>query len=1043
MFNIKRFLLLMVLLFTATQANATPSVSFWLFGMEISPICSIPDNLVNVLEFDITQYQNGGGFVCKEDATMNMVAEQQGSQSEAMLGISSLLNEVGYSSSYAESSLFGALWSLVTLWISRILLAAGLWRLVRILIELYHSDNKVKTIVDYKVRLFAMFSAVTFVNFGPVIINLVVVLGIFIANANNLNHLLTVIGNNPADDTVSQSEKFVLSANSAAQINVAMAENVSGNALFMYRSFSMLKNPGILGGSMTKEDAIKATIEHSRLKYKLEASRNMNVDATANVGDILNFYKQGQSYNALKEDDYDSDYREVFGYKTSYGTVAIGSNGTTIEAQSNESANDGTLMNQLRAIQNQAAETVGQKRAGYIELVRNQYLDAMNSSGFQSTDLKINTDIREEAKKSTKSIVEGNLVLADLGLKDPSSYDIVNGYAYANVFSGFRGHDMSENGDLIRAQQAYITKNIALKIRNAYCTDNWAAYQQDREWIEKFNAIPDETPMTDLMRKNMALSLGCGNLNAETLKIDILGFPDKETMNSDFKVALATKLAIDSVDASFYLGTKDALTEDKGHQAALDYSIMLKAKQGMIGMGLADIEISNYENAKRTKANALNSNLFFTYANASVQNDNYVMYQMLTGEDDIDLTDEAYNNINDAFPVLRPYFNNLSIATVANITPNSLTGAADTSKLFDINKILLSVLGQNGDAIKLMGKLPLDVSARDGSIACKAAPLTCEGNPSISFEAGMRLMGDEDIDYGYTIIGGAAAFDAIIAGKDMLGTVVDTVVTTGVGQSMAKLGPAIKFAYNTSVGLLMAFAYGGQLFFTTLKPVGYIMLGVGYFCKYFLPIMKVMVILGVLIPLSWSIIIVKFMVGPWYLLCAMLAKTEESAADYLFKLWNQLLKVAMTLPVFSFVYIVGSYMLSNFDPSWLIRSVMTLGDGGFMDQLVGGIITVVMLVMYSNAQLKQIKEKHSEIMEVFTETNNNYEDTPESELRRLSSNTQFMGLIRQTADGFSKKASDSLRQNGAGRNSDKNRGYREEFNDIPQQSGGKTKRTDA
>ncbi|MGQ8918802.1 hypothetical protein ACUUYP_15420 [Pseudomonas lundensis] len=45
--------------------------------MDVSPICSIPSNLSNVLDFDVKPYLNAGGYICNEDAAMNMVMDQQ------------------------------------------------------------------------------------------------------------------------------------------------------------------------------------------------------------------------------------------------------------------------------------------------------------------------------------------------------------------------------------------------------------------------------------------------------------------------------------------------------------------------------------------------------------------------------------------------------------------------------------------------------------------------------------------------------------------------------------------------------------------------------------------------------------------------------------------------------------------------------------------------------------------------------------------------------------------------------------------------------
>ena len=1044
MLNLKKILLFVVLLCAGTQANAAPSTTWWWFGMDVSPICSIPSNLSNVLDFDVKPYLNAGGYICNEDAAMNMVMDQQ--TADAVSPLKSGLAEVGYDRPSKDNAFFSSFWNVIILGISYLLICAGACMLVTFLFAVVKSGDAVGSLINYKNRLLAMLLSFMFVKLAGSFLMMVFSLNVFVANANLSNNLATIIEVPCSEDTqtdctnkskLEQSEKFVLSSNSAAQFNVAMEENVTTSALFMFNKSKMVSEPGALFGSLTKDEAIEEAVKQGRLTYQLTKSRNVNVDVTSNLSNIFNAYKIGQRYTALKLADYSAKDRPIWGYKTAYGTIEIGSNGGNIETQASESANDGTLMNQLRAVQKQAAETMGQQRLPQVEGLTNKILAEMNSSTFQSTDLVIDDAIRAKAKASVKANIESNLKLDKIGLKNPASYDIVNGYAYANFMSGARGHDMTDDGDLLRQQQDYAVKNIILLIRDAYCTDNWDAYKQERQQIANFNDLPGTVKIKDLSREDYPLSLACGNLNATTHKIDILGSDDQTKITENFKRALATKLAFDRWDASVYLGVKDALSEDKGHQAALNYSILLKYKEGILGAGLADIEVSNYQNAKLVKSRALNNNLFFTFANSGIDKYNYVNQKMLFGDKEIDTSSEEYNTVSNAFPPLSEYFNNLSIASVANITPSSLVDSASTEKLFDINRILTSLLGQDLDSLKLLAKLPLNKSAYAGAVECKAEPLTCEGNPTIGFQAGMKLLGDEYIDFAYMIIGGSVAADIIVGGKDLIGSAVET-ATSGIG--MEKFGPVLKFAYNTSTALLMAVAYGAKIYFGTLKPFAYIMLGLGYFCKFFIPMMKVFIIIGVLIPLSWSIAVIKFATGPYLLVRAMCASDDRASAQFMSQFGNQVSKVALALPVFSLIYIIGNYMLSNFDPSNLIRSILTLGDGGFIDQLLLGFMCVAMLVSICWAQLKAIKDKYNEVMEVFTHTKNNYDDSAMSELQKVAQNAVLMNIIRESVDKTTHKITATV--GGLAHNKAE---YRKRFNEIPnpQDSGGGRKREEA
>lgn len=1035
MFNSKRILLFFFLLFSASQAYAIPSTSFFLFGSEISPICSLSSSVKNISDFDVTPYLKSGGFICPEDIAMNLIASQQGTQ--GLLPIQPLLSETGYESSYPESPLFAGMWSNIVLWMSRILIVAALYRSVSILIEVYKADNKVKVLTGYKIRALAIVNTVLFANIGPTLLNLLFALGIFYSNGNFLEDAIVTMKDDANASTLEQDEKYVLSSNSAAQMNIATAANVTLNAQFSYNLSNMTEKPGFLRGSMTKSEAIDAMFEYNKINFKLDDKLNINVDATSKISNILNVYKSGMKYTIYKDDSaYDSDFRDAFGYLANYGTVTVGSNATSFEQQSNESANDGTVFKSLRNIQDQSAQILGPKRNAWIETMKAEYLKSMDSSDFISSDLKINKDISESAGGSIKDIVANNLNLAEAGLKNPASYDIVNGYAYANAFSGFLGHDMTENGDSLSAQNDYITENITLQIRNAYCTDNWTRYRQERENIAKFNQLPDDTPVKEIIYKKIYLSMVCGNLNKATRKIDILGFEDKAMLGKEMKNALATKLAIDSVNASVYLGAKQALMADKGKQAALNYAILINLKKGMIGAGLADVEHSNYLNAKILKKRALNSNLYWSYVNAGVDNDNYVIKEQIIGSKDVDLSDGAYSKFADNYPVLKPYFNNLTIAPVANITPTSLSQTSSVDDLFDIQGKLLSALGQNGDSVKLMGRLPMGLTPREGAKLCDAKPDECLANPTVLFEVGLRLKGDEDIEYGYTILAGSAAFDLIIEAKDTLGGAVKQ-VTAGFG--MKRLSPLIQFAYNTSSVLLLALAYGGKLFFNTLKPVGYIMLGTGYFSKYFLTIMKLLIMIGILIPASWQYALVKYIYGPYYSFVAMNAKNEQDSAKAQISLFYKLLTLFGVFIIFSIIWRIGNFFLMNFDPSWLIRSILLMGDESFISQLIMSVIVSGALVFYAVNQLKQISIKHEETMSVIAQASGTYENNVVDEAKKIAMNPRNIDLVRQGIDGISNKATNTYKEKNRRREREKEE-LRRQFKEVEQGSEGSRKR---
>ena len=154
MLNLKQLLLFITLLCAGTQANAAPTTTWWWFGMDVSPICSIPSNLSNVLDFDVKPYLNAGGYICNEDAAMNMVMDQQ--TADAVSPLKAGLAEVGYDRPSKDNAFFSSFWNVIILGISYLLICAGACMLVSFLFAVVKSGDAVGSLINYKNRLLAM-----------------------------------------------------------------------------------------------------------------------------------------------------------------------------------------------------------------------------------------------------------------------------------------------------------------------------------------------------------------------------------------------------------------------------------------------------------------------------------------------------------------------------------------------------------------------------------------------------------------------------------------------------------------------------------------------------------------------------------------------------------------------------------------------------------------------------------------------------------------------------------------------------------------------
>ncbi|KPB13546.1 hypothetical protein AC519_3146 [Pseudomonas savastanoi] len=441
-----------------------------------------------------------------------------------------------------------------------------------------------------------------------------------------------------------------------------------------------------------------------------------------------------------------------------------------------------------------------------------------------------------------------------------------------------------------------------------------------------------------------------------------------------------------------------------------------------LGLGLSDVTVSNYLNAQQVKARSLNSSLYFTFKNAGIPNYNFVNLAMLRGTNDLDLSDEELKFKADSFPVLP--FNMLMISSVTNVAPSSLLSDQSAESAFNVAKLVGSLLSVESNSIKLLGGMDQGKSMYDGATECKNDPSVCEGNPTVNFETGMRLMGRESIDYANKVIGAYVVAKAVKEAKDMVPTVLEASTAGVADKSSVKW---LKLAWSAGTVIFMAAVYGTLVIAGGLLPVAYMNYGVGIFCLYFLPIVKIFLMISIIIMFSWEVAILKGIYAPYLLLRALIANDDKASADYLKQLGMRLLKVALLIPTFVIVYNFLGFMLENFVPKRLIWSILTMGDGSLMAQIVASIMVAIGLLWIYFSFVKAMKTYHTEIMEALTQQSSAQDDNTYQQVVTIMTNPQMVSAYQMVLQQGTQAIPKAVRSY-----SDKEKeNFRRQFSDVP------------
>ncbi|KPW50559.1 putative Membrane protein [Pseudomonas syringae pv. broussonetiae] len=1046
--NIIRLIMLTVLLGAGAQANAQSGL---LWGMEVSPICDLQPGLKNVENFDSTPYENGYGFICSEDSAFNSIASLFGTESDSFAPLKQMLSDSGFKTVYPENNALSSMMASLLLILSSVLIPAAMLLIVRVLIEGAKSGNALETIAKYPVRLFAVLLVACYLLFGGAVIMYFPTIGIFLANGQIAGKVNSTFAAGKLKNSLELNEKFMLSANNASQIKMAAEEDVTTQALFQFNYPRMTEMQGTLFGSnsLTKDQALEEAVKQGRLTVELNKESKLNFDATSKLSNIVNAFNLGRRYTLTKKAPYSHEYREAYGWETVYGTVEIGSNGENIEQQAGgESLNDGTMLNLLRAAQKQASETLGPQYVPQLTTMKAVILEGLRAGTIDTTNVSANAavktlvdSIRQKYRTAAKDILGNTIKYDEIQATMPQTYDVVSGVAGATIFAGARGHDMTSDGKLIREQQDWIIKEIILPIRSAVCTADFEKYVQAGESVAKFNALPGDKPMKEFIRITdmLGLDLACAKINAEAHRIDVIGSINRDDAEEDKMEALAGALAKNELDASIYLGIKDSLADDKAHEGALRYAVWLQVKEGVLGLGLADVTISNYLNAQQVKARSLNSSLYFTFKNGGIPNYNFVNLAMLRGTNDLDFSDEELRYKADSFPVLP--FNMLMISPVTNVAPSSLLSDQSAESSFSVAKLVGNLLSVESNSIKLLGGMDQGKSMYDGATECKNDPSVCEGNPTVNFETGMRLMGRESIDYANKVIGTYVVAKTLKEAKDLVPTVFET-VTAGVGES--KSVTFFKMAWSAGTVIFAAAIYGALIICGGLLPVAYMNYGVGLFCLYFLPVVKIFLMISVIIMFGWEVAILKAIYAPWLLFRALIANDDRASAGYLKQLGMKLFKVALIITSFIFVYNFLSFMLENFVSKRIIWSILTMGDGSLMAQIVASVMVAIGLLWIYFSFVKAMKTYHAEILKALTQQENVNDDNTYQKVVAIMTNPQMVNAFQLVLQQGSQALPNAVRNY----SQQERENLRRQFSDVSRnpvvpQSGDGTKKREA
>ncbi|WP_217997504.1 hypothetical protein, partial [Pseudomonas ficuserectae] len=153
----------------------------------------------------------------------------------------------------------------------------------------------------------------------------------------------------------------------------------------------------------------------------------------------------------------------------------------------------------------------------------------------------------------------------------------------------------------------------------------------------------------------------------------------------------------------------------------------------------------------------------------------------------------------------------------------------------------------------------------------------------------------------------------------------------------------------------------------------------------------------------------------------------------------KLLTLFIVFIIFSIIWRIGNFFLMNFDPSWLIRSILLMGDDSFISQLIMNVIVSGALVFYAINQLKQISIKHEETMSVIAQASGTYDKSVVEEARNIAMNPRNIDLVRQGIEGASRKATNTFKEKNRKREREKEE-MRRQFREVEQGSEGSRKR---
>lgn len=1028
---LKKIIMAFLLICTFSIANADeqkkPYDPSSYFDGTVSNITKLDLNDNRVSIKNLTQ----GTFIDNIDAGMNFLVALVGTKNLPDF-FNSFLKEQGFDKNVEQLPFFEMINSHFVYWLIFVIGVGALFHLMIMIFEWMKSGEMLSGNNKFNAKrlAFIMFFTALTLEIIPAV---VVVSGYVIAYSNKG---LTLIKGGQGEKTFStvptpvqimtiqnNNSNLFRIALTTLRTNQALMQNNASGILEPSRWFSSIRPDA------TIVEALEKYSEYSKMDLSVQNTKRVNFDATWKFSNMINFLTANNSVSfAYKADEYSAQERPTYGYPGTIGKIQFNVDGANFESLTNESVNDGTLMKQLMNVSEKATglSPYAVKKAEELstlleERVTNGSIDT--SSIYENLkdypDIKAKSDeIKSYIKGQAAAIIGGTVKIDEISKNlMPESRLMISGFASGAFYAGIAGADNSGRG--AKYFLDYAKKGAESRI-NQHCTENYLTYKANEGAIQKLNASLNTSGKDWLKNNNgFGLAFDCAYYNESSKRFVALGSSDPSEAIVFKAKAMSNKLALDIVMLSVLEGVKQYAGEDETFKNSVGAASLKVLKLGIFGYALDALNESRVENAIAQRDAIVSNSALIEYYGPS--NDLHIMTERLYGEKDLSTDDDRSKN-------LEATFKHMSLATImiqGLINQSAVTGES-SSDLQDklsskAREILLKWLGQESPTLKLvMGSDP-DLSNADGARACVADPMPCELRPKTNPFVATSRMGDEYIEYGFTLIGLHAALSIADSTIDGLSGSVGEVITAMVGEDKKGISKGL-------TGAVKLFGKSIQSFITITKAVtgamqilAYIYITAGILLQYLIPLYLAFFVFIQLIKGSVRLAGLQYVFAPYYVVKMLISRDEESLMANAKAILKGMIGFILLIPVMTFTVICALKFVEVLPVHRLVWHILAGSQTGIIGSILASLVATVLVAMSVITVFKTSTDGHTEIMKRF-DFDANYNDETKKAMSVMT-DSRAIDVVRAGKDAITETSQKAIFESKANR-----RMAREQFN---------------